>query len=49
VLSGRFLRYGLIPHPEVSCRIWCVWVWSDTTNNTLHVQGAEIKLSELRK
>jgi len=27
VLSGRGLCVGLIPRPEESYRVWCVWVW----------------------
>jgi hypothetical protein len=28
VLSGRGLCDELVPRPEKSCRVWCVWVWS---------------------
>jgi hypothetical protein len=28
VLSGRGLCDGLVPRPEESYRLWCVWVWS---------------------
>jgi hypothetical protein len=28
MLSGRGLCVGLIPRPERSYRVWCVWVWS---------------------
>ena len=27
VLSGRGLCDGLITHPELSYRVWCIWVW----------------------
>jgi hypothetical protein len=33
VLSGRGLCDGLITRPEVSYRLWCVWVWSWVLNN----------------
>jgi hypothetical protein len=28
VLSGRGLCVELVPRPEESYRVWCVWVWS---------------------
>jgi hypothetical protein len=28
VLSDRGLCDGLVPCPEESYRVWCVWVWS---------------------
>jgi hypothetical protein len=33
VLSGAGLRLGLIPCPEESYRVWCVWVWSQNLNS----------------
>jgi len=33
VLSGRFLCFGLITRPELSFRVWCVWVWSWSIDN----------------
>ena len=34
VLSGRGLCVGPITRPEESYRLWCVWVWSSSLNNT---------------
>ena len=33
VLSGRGLCDELITRPEESYRVWCVWVWSWSTDN----------------
>jgi hypothetical protein len=33
VLSGRGLCVMLIPRPEESYRVWCVWVWSWSLEN----------------
>jgi hypothetical protein len=42
VLSGRGLCDELVPHPEESYRVWCVWVWSWSLENWggLDPQGA---------
>jgi hypothetical protein len=28
MFSGTCLCVGLIPHPEESYEMWCVWAWS---------------------
>ena len=33
VLSGRGLCDEMITHPEESCRLWCVFVWSRNLKN----------------
>jgi len=33
VLSDTGLCDGLITHPEESCWVWCVWVWSWSLDN----------------
>jgi hypothetical protein len=33
VLSGRGLCVGMVTRPDVSYRLWCVWVWSWILDN----------------
>jgi hypothetical protein len=51
VLSGRGLCDGLVPCPEESYRVWCVWVWSWSLEKWggLGPQGAVEPLGERQR